>query len=269
MSHKQPLHPAPGEPVRLDDFDPDYTGDLDKKEAKARTADHQARLVELQNVLFAEGKHALLIVLQGMDASGKNSTIKHVLRGINPLGVQVTSFVQPTPLELAHDFLWRVHLHVPPQGMIGVFNRSHYEDVLIVRVNELVPEQVWRRRYAHINDFERLLADSGVTILKFFLHISKEEQKEQLQERLDTPDKRWKFSRSDLPVRARWDDYMHAYSDAITECNTEWAPWYIIPANKRWFRNAAISGIIVDALEGLDLRYPEPAEDLSDVVIPD
>lgn len=266
----QPLHPEIGQSVHLKDYDPGYIdGYKDKDEAEKDLDQNRERLRELQEVLYAEHKHALLIVLQAMDAGGKDGTIRHVMKGVNPQGVQVTSFKTPTPEELAHDFLWRIHQHTPERGMIGIFNRSHYEDVLIVRIEQLVPKGVWKARYDHINAFEKLLADSGVKILKFFLHISKDEQKERFQARLDDPTKHWKFFLGDLPVRAKWDQYMEAYEDALTRCNTPWAPWYIIPANKKWYRNLAISNVIIKALEDLDMQYPEPEADLSDVVIPD
>jgi PPK2 family polyphosphate:nucleotide phosphotransferase len=269
MSHEQVIHPAPGKKIHLADYDPNYTGDGDKDLARRQFKDNRDRMEALQNVLYAEHKHALLIVLQAMDAGGKDGTIRKVMEGINPQGVNVTSFKQPTPEELDHDFLWRIHQHAPARGMIGIFNRSHYEDVLIVRVNELVPEVVWRDRYDHINAFERLLADSGVTILKFFLHISKEEQKERFEDRLKEPDKHWKFSRGDLPVRKKWDQYMAAYEDAITNCNTDYAPWYIVPANHKWYRDLVISDIIVRTLESLHMEYPDPEPDLDKVKIPD
>jgi PPK2 family polyphosphate:nucleotide phosphotransferase len=270
MSRKQPLRPETGQSVHLADYDPDDTGDYhDKHEASQQLKDNRHRMLELQDVLYAEHKHALLIILQAMDAGGKDGTIRHVMRGVNPQGVQVTSFKVPTPEELDHDYLWRIHRHTPPRGMIGIFNRSHYEDVLIVRVNELVPESVWKKRYDQINAFERLLADSGVTILKFFLHISKAEQKERFMDRLTQPDKQWKFSTGDLPVREKWGQYMAVYEDAIARCNTEWAPWHIVPANKKWYRNLVISNTIVEAMENLDMRYPEPEPGLDQIVIPD
>jgi PPK2 family polyphosphate:nucleotide phosphotransferase len=264
------FHPEVGQRVTLSDYDPSYTGGYsDKDDAKEQLKANRKRMRELQEVLYAEDKHALLIVLQAMDAGGKDGTIRHVMRGINPQGVHVASFKQPTPEELDHDFLWRIHQHTPGRGMIGIFNRSHYEDVLVVRVEQLVPPEVWEDRYDHINAFERLLADSGVTILKFYLHISKDEQKERFQARLDDPTKHWKFSRGDLDVRAKWDQYRLAYEDALTRCNTPWAPWYIVPANKKWYRNLVISGAIVEALENMDLRYPDAEPDLDSVVIPD
>jgi PPK2 family polyphosphate:nucleotide phosphotransferase len=270
MSKHQPLRPEVGQAVHLADYDPNYTGDYEhKKNAEEQLKDNRHRMRALQDMLYAEHKHALLIVLQAMDAGGKDGTIHHVMQGVNPQGVQVTSFKVPTPEELDHDFLWRVHRHVPPRGMIGIFNRSHYEDVLIVRVNELVPESVWEKRYDHINAFERLLADSGVTILKFFLHISKDEQKARFMDRLTQPEKQWKFSAGDLPVREKWDQYMAAYEDAIARCNTKHAPWHIVPANHKWYRNLVISSMIVETLENLNMHYPDPEPGLDQIVIPD
>ncbi|MCI0698739.1 polyphosphate kinase 2 family protein [candidate division KSB1 bacterium] len=265
---KQPILLPSDERIRIKDFDPDYTGNYkDKDEAKAELEKNIARMAELQEVLYAEGKHALLIVLQAMDAGGKDGVIRNVMSGINPQGCRVTSFKAPTPEELSHDFLWRIHAHVPPKGYIGVFNRSHYEDVLIVRVHNLVPEAVWKKRYEHINNFEKLLADSGVTILKFFLHISQDEQKERLQKRLEDKTKNWKFNPGDLKERARWDEYMRAYEDAINECNTSWAPWHVVPANKKWYRNLVVSERLVEVLESLDMKYPPAPEGIEEVVI--
>lgn len=269
MPHEQAIHPIPGKTVHLADYDPNYTGDWDKGLAGRQFQDNQARMDALQNVLYAEHKHALLIVFQAMDAGGKDGTIRKVMEGINPQGVHVWSFKESTPEELDHDFLWRIHQHVPGRGIIGIFNRSHYEDVLIVRVNKLVPDAVWQARYDHINAFEHLLADSGVTILKFYLHISKAEQKERFQDRLNEPDKHWKFSRGDLVVRKKWDAYMAAYEDALTRCNTAWAPWHIVPANHKWYRDLVISDAIVRTLESLNMRYPDPEPDLDQVKIPD
>lgn len=270
MSKKQRIRPEFGERVHLKDYDPDYTGDYESKsDAKEALERNLERIDELQEVLYAEHKHALLLVFQAMDGGGKDSTIRYVMEGANPQGVHVASFKVPTAEELAHDFLWRIHKHVPGRGMIGIFNRSHYEDVLVVRVDELVPKDVWQARYDHINAFERLLADSGVTILKFYLHISKEEQKERFQDRLDEPDKHWKFSMGDLATREKWDDYMAAFEDVLTLCHTPWAPWHIVPANKKWYRNVVVSNAIVEALEGLDMRYPDPEPGLDEVVIPD
>jgi PPK2 family polyphosphate:nucleotide phosphotransferase len=261
---------APGTRVSLADHDPGYCGGIQhKSETKAELQRNVERLRELQEVLWAEGKHALLIVLQAMDAGGKDGTIKHVMRGINPQGCQVTSFKVPTEEELGHDFLWRIHKAAPRRGYIGIFNRSHYEDVLVVRVHGLVPEEVWQQRYEQMNQFEKLLADTGTTILKFFLHISKEEQKERFEARLRDPRKNWKFSMGDVEERGRWDEYMRAYEDALSRCSTPWAPWHIIPANRKWYRNLAVSSAIVDVLERLDLRYPPALPDADKIVIPD
>jgi PPK2 family polyphosphate:nucleotide phosphotransferase len=267
---KQALLVPPGSRVRLADYDTGYTGEFrDKEEAEEELKDNVDRLKDLQNVLYAEGKHALLIVLQAMDAGGKDGTIRHVMGGLNPQGVHVASFKVPTPREMAHDFLWRIHQRTPGRGEIAIFNRSHYEDVLVVRVHKLVPEEVWSARYEHINAFERILAHSGVTIRKFFLHISKEEQKERFEKRLQDPRKNWKFARGDLRERALWDDYMAAFEDALSRCSTDRAPWYIIPADKKWYRNLIISRILVQTLESLDMHYPPGEPDLDQVVIPD
>jgi PPK2 family polyphosphate:nucleotide phosphotransferase len=234
-----------------------------KQEVKRLTR----RLEELQELLWADGSQRLLVVLQGMDTSGKDGTIRHVFDGVNPQGVRVAGFKAPTVDELARDYLWRVHRHVPARGEIAIFNRSHYEDVLIVRVRALVPEAVWSRRFDHINGFERMLADEGVTIRKFFLHISRDEQKERLQARLDEPDKRWKFSRGDLVVRSRWDDYRQAYEGVLSRTSTDWAPWYIVPADRKWYRNLVVSTVLVETLTALDPQPPQPEEDLDDIVI--
>lgn len=263
------LRPEPGSTVRLKDYDPDDCDGVDKDAAAEEIARLQERMQSLQERLYAEGKQALLVVLQAMDAGGKDGTIKRVFEGINPQGVFVTNFKAPTPDELARDFLWRVHRAAPPKGYIGIFNRSHYEDVLIVRVNQLVPEAVWKGRYEHINAFERLLADSGTRILKFFLHISKDEQKRRFLDRLNDPSKHWKFSTGDLPVRERWNDYMEAYEDAISRCNTQAAPWIIVPSNRKWYRNLVVVQSIVEALEDMNPQYPPPEPGLDRVVIPD
>lgn len=266
----QPFLVSPGSQVRLADYDPDDTGSYDdKRAAKAERKRYVDRLQDLQEVLWAEDKHSLLIILQATDAGGKDGTIKHVFRGVNPQGCQVTGFKVPTKEELEHDFLWRIHKAVPRRGQIGIFNRSQYEDVLVVRVDNLVPEAVWRQRYEQINHFEKLLADTGTTILKFFLHISREEQKERFEDRLKEPGKNWKFSMGDLEKRQQWDDYVLAYEEALSRCSTPWAPWYVIPANHKWYRNLVVSQIIVEALEALDMRYPPPLEDAGAIVIPD
>lgn len=239
----------------------------DKTAGKAAMKILNSELEQLQELLYAEGKHKVLVVLQAMDTGGKDGTIRHVFDGTNPQGVKVAGFKKPTEKELAHDYLWRVHGNTPASGEITIFNRSHYEDVLVVRVHDLVPEHRWRRRYDHINAFEELLADEGTTILKFFLHISKEEQKQRLQARLDEPTKTWKFAKGDLAERKLWNSYIAAYEEAITRTSTEWAPWYVIPADRKWYRNLAISTIIVDTLKSLGMRYPEPEEELAGIVI--
>jgi len=266
----QPFTLPPGSRFDLQGFSPGFTGLLrDADEAKDRMKDNLERLTDLQEMLYAQGKHALLIVLQGMDTSGKDGTIKHVMGAFNPQGVQVSPFKVPTEEELSHDFLWRVHKITPRRRMIGIFNRSHYEDVLVVRVLKLAPENVWRRRYEHINAFERLLADNGVTIVKFFLHISRAEQARRFRKRQQKPSKQWKFSPGDLETRKLWDDYVAAFEDALTKCNTDYAPWYIIPANHKWFRNLVVSDILVRTMENMGLRYPDPVPDIESYVIPD
>lgn len=227
------------------------------------------RLSELQAMLYAEGKHKFLVVLQGMDTSGKDGTIKHVFRTINPIGVKVKDFKRPNDVELAHDYLWRVHEHTPRNGRMVIWNRSHYEDVVVVRVNDLVPKDVWKRRFRHIREFERMMADEGTTIVKIFLHISKDMQKERLQERLDNPAKHWKFEHGDVAERAHWDRYTVAYEEAITETATERAPWWIVPSDRKWYRNLVVSEILIEALERLDMRYPEPAAGIENIVIAD
>jgi len=250
----------PGAKVKLARWDPEDTaGWRDKAAAEKALADNTARLAELQYRLYAEDKRALLVVLQAMDAAGKDGTVRHVFGGVNPQGCRVTSFKAPTPAELAHDFLWRIHKAVPGRGEIGVFNRSHYEDVLIVRVKKLVPKPVWQDRYEQINAFERALAHSGVTILKFFLHISADEQRERLEARLRDPRKNWKFNPADLDARKLWPEYMKAYEEALSRCSTAWAPWFVIPANKKWFCHVAVSQIIVETLESFDMHWPKPS----------
>ena len=266
----QPFLVPPSTRVTLSEFDAAYTGNYQSKaETKAELKRNVKRLRELQEVLWAEGKRSLLIVLQAMDAGGKDGTIKHVMRGVNPQGCQVTSFKVPTEEELGHDFLWRIHKGTPRRGFIGIFNRSHYEDVLVVRVHNLVPEEVWQQRYEQINHFEKLLADAGTTILKFFLYISKEEQKERFEARLRDPKKNWKFSSKDVEERKLWDPYMAAYEDALSRCSTPWAPWHIVPADKKWFRNLTVSQTIVQALERLELRYPPSLPGADSIEIPD
>lgn len=250
--------------VRLRDYDPSGAS-LEKGAARKKSTELQEKLAGLQELVFASRQHKVLILLQGMDASGKDGTIRHVMGGFNPQGVRVVSFGKPSELELAHDYLWRVHQQVPAKGEIVVFNRSHYEDVLVVRVHGLVPESDWKKRYAQINEFERMLTENGTLILKFFLHISKDEQRERLQERVDDPTKRWKFQHGDLAERKLWSDYQRAYEDALTNCSTAYAPWHIVPADQKWYRNYVVSSIVTDALKRLKMKFPQP--DLSDVVI--
>ena len=259
----------PGQRFRLADHDPEDKSAFDgeREEAEAEFATLNDRLEALQELLYAEGKRRVLVVLQAMDTGGKDGVIRKVFEGVNPTGVRVASFKVPTAPEMARDYLWRAHQQVPANGELVIFNRSHYEDVLVVRVHELVPEVRWRRRYEQIVAFEKLLADEGTTVLKFFLHISKDEQRRRFQDRLDDPEKHWKFSLGDLKERERWDDYMAAYEEAIDRSSTDEAPWYVIPADRKWYRDLVICRILVAALESLDMAFPQPA-DLRDAVIP-
>ena len=258
----------PGQDIKLADLETDGKAlASSRKEAEKEFRKLRDELIEQQACMYAEDKHKLLVVFQAMDAGGKDGTIRKVFKGVNPQGVRVHSFKAPSKEELSHDYLWRVHRVVPPKGLIGVFNRSHYEDVLVVRVENIVPESVWRKRYEQINEFEALLSESGTKILKFFLHISPDEQKERFQDRLDVPSKNWKFSLDDLEKRKKWSVYMEAYEEMLNRCTTEHAPWHVIPANQKWYRNLAITKTIVHALRELDLQYPEQEDDLSNVVI--
>lgn len=258
----------PGQRFRLADCDPQDKGAFDGERAEAETefAALNDRLEALQELLYAEGRKRLLVVLQAMDTGGKDGVIRKVFEGVNPTGVRVASFKVPTAPEMARDYLWRVHQQVPANGELVIFNRSHYEDVLVVRVHGLVPEARWKRRYDQIQAFEQQLAEEGTTILKFFLHISKDEQRQRLQDRLDQEDKQWKFSLGDLEERKRWDAYMEAYEEAIDRTSTDEAPWYVIPANRKWYRDLVVCRILVKALEDLDMKVPQPA-DLSGVVV--
>jgi PPK2 family polyphosphate:nucleotide phosphotransferase len=255
---------APGVPFDLADHDPASIegGPGDRKATKAVIKDLRKELAELQARLYAEGEQALLVVLQALDAGGKDGTIKHVFKGVNPQGCKVTSFKQPNDTELSHDFLWRIHQNTPHRGMIGIFNRSHYEDVLVVRVHDLVPEKVWRGRYELIRNFEYELSAEHVRIVKFFLHISPEEQANRFRRRLERPDKRWKFSRADLEERKHWDSYMEAFNDAINETTTATAPWYVIPGDNKSHRNWCVLTTLIETLQDIDPQYPEPADDL-------
>jgi PPK2 family polyphosphate:nucleotide phosphotransferase len=259
-SFRRLLAVAPGSKVDLGDFDAGATFGREKDAAEAELDKVLARLEDLQARLWAEGKHRVLVVMQGIDAAGKDGTIRVIAGAFNPQGTPVTSFKVPSPAELAHDYLWRVHRQVPGKGEIGIFNRSHYEEVLVVRVHELVPEERWRKRYGHIRDFERMLTDEGVTIVKFFLAIDKDEQRARFQERVDDPAKRWKFSFGDLEERKRWDDYRAAFEEMLEETSTPYAPWYLVPGNRNWLRNLAVGEILADTLDDLEPAYP-PAEE--------
>jgi PPK2 family polyphosphate:nucleotide phosphotransferase len=238
-----------------------------KSEAKKELAKLVEELSLLHNRLYAEGRRSLLLVLQGLDASGKDGTVKSVLTGVNPQGCRIVSFKEPSPAELAHDYLWRIHNACPERGEIGIFNRSHYEDVVTVRVRGLAPEEVWRRRPHHIRAFERLLVDEGTTVVKVFLHLSRAEQGKRLRERIANPEKAWKFRRGDLDDRARWDEFMRAYDDVIGETSTEWAPWYVVPADHNWVRNVLVARIVVAALQRIDPQLPPAEPGLSELEI--
>jgi len=256
-----------GKRVHLSDDHADRTFGWEKHEALLALQDNLKKLSELQYKLYADGRHAFLVVLQAIDAGGKDGTVHDIFTSMNPQGCVVTSFKAPTSDELKHDYLWRVHQNVPARGMVGVFNRSHYEDVLVVRVENLVPEEVWKRRYAHLNDFERMLTDCNVHVIKLFLQISKAEQKQRFQERLSDPSKFWKFNEDDLAKRKHWAAYQEAFEAMLARCSTEHAPWYVIPSDRKWFRNLAVSEILVSALRGLPLKFPEPTVDPAKVRI--
>lgn len=265
---RQSLTFGPGKRIRLADFDPAYTGGVSgKKEAKRRLAKNIEALADLSYRLYAEAQRSLLLVLQGMDTSGKDGTIRNAMKGFNPQTCRVTSFKTPSSEELSHDFLWRIYRATPAKGEIAIFNRSHYEDVLIVRVHKLVPRREWETRYDRINAFERLLTQGGTTIVKLFLHISKEEQRRRLQARLDDPTKRWKFRRDDLVDRELWDQYERAYEIALSRCNTDYAPWYIVPSDHKWYRNLVVSDILRKVLEKMAPQFPPPMEDVGNVVV--
>src|SRR6516225_5860475 len=258
----------PGSKVALKHIDPADTGSYQGPDnVEKPLAEQLKELAKLQNLLYAENRRSVLIILQGMDTSGKDGTIRHVMSGLSPLGVQVKAFKAPTEEELAHDFLWRVHKEVPRHGFIGIFNRSHYEDVLIVRVRELVPREVWKARYEQINQFEKALTKNGVIILKFFLHISKGEQKRRLEQRLADPTRYWKFSLHDVEERGYWSGYRKAYEAALSRCSTKWAPWHVVPANKKWYRNLVVAETVVQTLSDFKMAYPEPQVDISKIVI--
>jgi PPK2 family polyphosphate:nucleotide phosphotransferase len=266
MSYAKEFRVKTGNKVNLGKIDADYHGSYENEESALAELDrHCQRLAELQALMYSESKNSLLVVLQAMDGGGKDGTIRHVMGALNPQGCNVVSFKVPTAVELAHDYLWRIHKWTPAKGQITVFNRSHYEDVLVVRVHNLVLKEVWSKRYNEINAFERELANSGTTLVKFFLHIDKDEQLRRFRDRLDEPDKQWKISDSDYTERDYWDDYQQAYMDALSKCSFNCAPWYIIPANHKWFRNLAVSQILVETLEGLKMKYPEPSVDLAEI----
>ncbi|MGV8049309.1 MAG: polyphosphate kinase 2 family protein [Anaerolineaceae bacterium] len=250
--------------IKLNDYNPNDSSlfDGNKKDGKEALLKLNQELEALQELLYAEGKHRLLVILQAMDTGGKDGVIRSVFKGVNPQGVKVASFKTPTSIELSHDYLWRIHEHTPGKGEIVIFNRSHYEDVLVVRVHELVPEAVWSRRYQHINEFERMLTDEGTTILKFFLQIDLKEQARRFLARVEDPTKQWKFNPGDLDERARWDDYQEAYEKVLNQTSTPWAPWYVIPGNKKWYRNWLISKIVIKTLKDLKMEYPASAQDL-------
>jgi PPK2 family polyphosphate:nucleotide phosphotransferase len=263
MNYLQRFKVAPGSKVKLKKIDSSFKdGHQSHKSAAGEIAHYQKKLFELQDLLYAEHRHSLLICLQALDTAGKDGAINHVLSAMNPQGCRVAAFKQPTPEELAHDFLWRAHKAAPARGEVVIFNRSHYEDVLVVRVHNLVPKETWSCRYGRINAFEKGLVENNTHILKFYLHISKEEQLERFKERLDDPTKHWKISEADYKERGFWNAYMAAYEDALSRCSTEYAPWFVIPANHKWFRNLAIARIVVEHLESLRMRYPKPTVDI-------
>jgi len=266
MEYSKKFRVRPGSEVDLNAFDAQWKPEgLDREAAEKRFATLTERLRDLQHVMYAEDRQSLLIVLQGRDAAGKDGTIRHVFGPINPQGCSVTSFKVPSTLEASHDFLWRCHLAAPARGRIGIFNRSHYEDVLVVRVHDLVPKSVWSRRYDQINAFESLLAASGTTILKFYLHIDPDEQLERFKKRIDNPRKNWKISHADYSERPFWDSYTRAFEDALATCSTVNAPWFIIPANRKWLRNLIIAEIVVEAMEDMKMVYPAPSVDMDEI----
>ncbi len=270
------LRVKPGSKVNLAKIDADGTpqwqdkgGVTNKEDGKQRVVELNDRLEALQELLYAEGKHRVLVVLQAMDAGGKDGTIRHVFDGVNPSGVRAPAFKKPTTRELSRDYLWRVHQQVPGDGELVIFNRSHYEDVLVVRVLDLVDKKRWAKRYQHIVNFEQMLVDEGTTIVKIYLHISKEEQKERLQARLDEPTKNWKFEPGDLDMRERWEDFMEAFEGALEGTSTKDAPWFVVPANRKWYRNVAVLEIMVQTLEELNMKFPAAHPDIASIIIPD
>ena len=266
MNYAKKFKVDPNSKVKLDEIDAGYKGEHeDKESANAELEKHVQRLRELQYLMYAENKRSLLIILQALDAAGKDGTINHVLSAMNPQGCRVYGFKTPSPEELAHDYLWRIHQATPRKGYVAVFNRSHYEDVLVVRVHNLVPKEVWSKRYDEINAFEKQLTDNGTHILKFYLHIDKDEQLARFKQRLDDPNRHWKISESDYAEREYWHEYQKAYEDAISNCSTKDAPWFIIPSNHKWVRNLAVSQILVDTLESLGMKFPAPTVDIAEI----
>jgi PPK2 family polyphosphate:nucleotide phosphotransferase len=258
----------PGSGARLAHRDPgDHLGLPDKQHGLAELEELTKELALLHNRLYAEARRSVLLILQGLDASGKDGSVRAVLTGVNPQGCRVVSFKEPDAGALAHDYLWRIHLQCPARGELGIFNRSHYEDVVAVRVRGLEGEKVWKRRPRHIREFERMLSDEGTRIVKVFLHVSREEQGERLRERLANPEKQWKFRRGDLDDRARWDEFMHAYDDVIGETSTEWAPWYVVPADHNWVRNVAVATLLVETLRDMDPQLPPPEPGIEDLQV--
>jgi PPK2 family polyphosphate:nucleotide phosphotransferase len=266
MSYRERFAVEPGTRVRLSKIDASFTGKYDNhEEAAAEIQNHVERMDQLQTLLYADGAKSLLVVLQALDAAGKDGVIRHLFTGMNPQGTFVFGFKQPSKYEAAHDFLWRVHLRTPGRGEVVIFNRSHYEDVLVVRVHNLVERSVWSKRYDLINNFEEMLSLNGTTIVKFFLHISRDEQLARFKQRLDDPSRQWKISETDYSERELWPDYVDAYEDAIAATSTKHAPWYIIPANHKWFRNLAVSQIVADTMDEMGLKLPPTHVDLADI----
>jgi PPK2 family polyphosphate:nucleotide phosphotransferase len=266
MDYRERFFVDPKKPLKLGDFDPAYKGGYDSQQAATEDAERYLKMLKHQQTLMYAGKkRSLLIVLQAMDAGGKDGTVGKVFTAFDPQGVSVTSFKEPTPLELAHDFLWRIHPHAPAKGFAAIFNRSHYEDVLVTRVHKLIDKATCINRYARIRDFETLLIENGTEVLKFFLHISKEEQLARFEKRLDDPERNWKISEADYSERALWDEYVEAYEDALSATSAKRAPWYVIPANHKWFRDLAVSRIVADAMKDLDMSFPKPTVDLANI----
>ncbi len=266
LNYSKKFRVEQGSKVKLDQIDANYKGEHeDKDSAQAEQEKHEQRLGELQYLMYAEYKQSLLIILQALDAAGKDGSINHVLATMNPQGCRVYGFKAPSTEELAHDYLWRIHQATPRKGYVTIFNRSHYEDVLVVRVHDLVPKEVWSKRYDEINNFEKELVDNSTHIIKFYLHIDKEEQLSRFKQRLDDPKRNWKISESDYTEREYWDQYQKAYEEAISKCSTNDAPWYIIPSNHKWFRNLAVSQILVDTLESFNMKFPAPTVNIEDI----